>query len=334
MTLPPLLFKKGPGLRALKCLVQTYSQAAWQYRFRVPQALALPKSLELTALERARQQHYFYGASYLAALMCSLRNKALSKQEWHFFSNLSTLAAIFDDLVEVYRKTNPSRIGTLLAPEVFAQAADQRGLSLHLLDNICRNLPPRQLTQFQAFLYRVFKVETTLTTTRPGFAEMDVNALEIITAEKGGASILLFRSVLENQLSREEEVALYQVGYLTQFGDDLFDLWQDQHAGIPTLPTILGQQNKLELLKDQFETQLHVTQQAIRQIPYPADQTETALRVLHYLSGLIRFCLQHYQQLHQRMGHLPIQNRTLMVVDMQNRLNQWKLMRQILQPFR
>ncbi len=325
-----MLFTKGARPGATNWLVCTFSRAAWQYRFHVSHALDLPKDLVLSATERARQRHYFYGASYLATLMSSLRNQSLSKQEWYLFSNLSTLAAIFDDLVEVFRKTAPSNFGQLEGPDIFGQTADPRGLALHLLRNIERNLSAYQLQPFQEYLFRVFKVETTL----PNEAAININTLEGITAEKGGASVLLFRSVLENPISEAEATALFQFGHLTQFVDDLFDLWHDQQTGAITVPIYFAKLNDLDRLVAKFEAQARVAQQAFRQIPFPAQQIETAIAILGYLIRLAQICLQQYQGSIQRTGYFPMHDRTAMVVDMQKWSNLWKLIRQPLQPIR
>src|SRR5678815_6153777 len=56
---------------------------------------------------------------------------------------------------------------------------------------------------------------------------LSTDELKRITIEKGGVSVLFYRSVLSNSLTREEENALYCMGGLMQFGNDIFDIYKD-----------------------------------------------------------------------------------------------------------
>ncbi len=263
--------------------------------------------------------------------MCCLRNQPHSGTEKYLFSNLSALACFFDDLVDVFRDGGDSSSHWQDNPEAYGLVADNRGLALHLLHNIYRDLPEKDLGQFRSYMHRVFNVETA---GRQRLGNLDISILEKITAEKGGCSVLLFRRLLRHDLSKEEENAFFQFGYLIQCCDDIFDLWHDHQAGLATLATYLAERSEIEQLARIFEQQVAITYRAFRQTAYPTAQVETALFSIHFLVCITRVCLRHYLVLERHYGTLPIQNRTAIVVDMENWANRFQAFRYLLHPLR
>jgi len=313
--------------RATLWLFLAFVRAAWYSRWRAMRSLDLPKGIVLDSIEKRRFRLYFYGANYLAALICGLRKQPLSRRETHFFSILSALAFSFDDLVEDARNSADKGVLWQNNPEAYGLAADERGLALHLLQNIYQALPEERLEQFRAYMHRVFNVETG---GKKGY--WDIEELKKITAEKGGNSILLFRSVLNHPLTEQEEKAFYQFGCLFQYCDDIFDLWHDRQAGTVTLASFLCEQAEIELLIKIFEEQVTATNLAFRKTEYNLVRIETALNAIHYLVSVTRMCLQHYLDLKRKNGTLPLNDRTAIVVDMEIWVNRFQAVRYLLRP--
>lgn len=304
-------------VRALRWLLPAYLRA---YRRLGAKHLAPPKGAEPSTKVQSRLKHYAYGSTFLAVLMSSLRNRSLSTRELSLFEQLSALASAFDEIAEQYVRENPS-LSRPEGPEAFGKLLEPHGHPLHLLPAIEARLSKTQWIVFRKQLQRVFLVEMEGRQILTGAGAITQEDLENITAEKGGASVLLFRSVLDHELSMEEAYALSGFGYLIQLSDDIFDLWQDRQAGILTLATYYAAQNAPELLADKFEAQVKAVEKAIRQTPYPVVQQETSLQVLLFLVSITRLCLSHYRDLKQQHGTLPVENRTLMVVDMEKWTN-------------
>ncbi|MBC7777828.1 MAG: hypothetical protein H7246_20505 [Phycisphaerae bacterium] len=315
-------------------LFLAFSRAAWHFKWRATRALDLPEGLVIGPKEKRRLKHYFYGTSYLAAIMCALRNQPRSGTEKYLFTNLSALAYSFDDLVDVFREDEGSSILWQNNPEAYGLVADKRGLALHLLHNIYRELPEKDLGQFRSYMHRVFNVETAGRQKVGIKRYWDIEILEKITAEKGGCSVLLFRTLLNHNLSMEEENAFFQLGYLIQCSDDIFDLWQDHQAGIVTLATFLAERAEIGQLLRIFEQQVVITHRAFRQTAYSPAQVETALHSIHFLVSITRVCLRHYVDLEHQYGALPLHDRTVIVVDMEIWANRFQAFRYLLRPLR
>ena len=317
--------------RATALLASSFLQAGWYFRFRAAGDLALPPAQQLKAAEIRRWKHYFFGTTYLAVLFGALTGRRRNRQERRLFSNLAALACFFDDLADTFRANDDSGVLWKGNPEQYGRTADPSGRALHLLQNIYKNLPPEQLAEFEQFMQRVFEVETAGRQQRgpaPGLPE-----LARLTAEKGGYSVLLFRRTLALPLPAAEREAVYTFGSLIQLCDDIFDLWFDRQTHTVTLATVLTEQQDLHRLHRLFEDQVAATIQAIRQTPYPAARRETALRVVHFLVSITRVCLRHYRRLEKRRGGLPLDERSVMVVDMGLWSNRWRAARALMGRF-
>jgi hypothetical protein len=343
-------------LRATVWLALAFARASWYFKNRALRDLALPHPESLTSKEKRRLKHYFYGTTYLSSIFCILRGRTRSRREKHLFTNLAALAYFFDDLVDAFREKDDSGILWLDNPERYGQTADPRGLALHFLHNIYRELPPGDLAQFKEFMHRVFNVETR----EIGNWKLEIADLEKITAEKGGYSVLLFRRVLENPLSAQEQEALFQFGYLVQLCDDIFDLWHDRQAGTTTLATFFAEKNDVAGLRQVFEKQVVAVKSAfaalastppptpplkgrrglehtatLSRTPLPfrggvGGGVETALTAIHFLVAITCVCLRHYEDLQKKHGTLPLDDRAAMVVDMEKWGNRVRAARELL----
>jgi len=287
-----------------------FARAAWYFKRRALHDLGLPQAESLSSKEKRRLQHYLYGATYLSVIFCMLRNRIRSRREKHRFTNLAALAYFFDDLVDSFRDRDDSGILWQDNPEVYGLAADGSGLALHFLHNIYQELPPANLPRFRYYMHQVFNVETA-GRQQDGEAS-ELPELQRITAEKGGYSVLLFRSVLDNPLSEQEGETLYQLGYLVQLCDDIFDLWFDRKAGLRTAPRQLAEAGLVLELAAFFEAQVNRTRHDFGQI-----KAGSAWAAVHFLVTVTRVCLQHYLDLQKKHGTLPLDDRAAMVVDME-----------------
>ena len=289
-------------------LVRVFLQAYFYWKFRVRKAVQLPQDKTLSAAQIKRWEHYFYGTTFLSAVFCQLLGRGLRRPtELQTFANLAALACFFDDLTD---QNQPDKTQAN-SPEQYGQMADKSGIAQHFLKQVYATLPAECIAEFKFYLNRIFYLETAKQQPTPRLAELEKN-----TAEKGASSVLLFRCLLAEPISKAEKQALAAFGSLIQLCDDIFDLWFDLRQGIPTLATVLAAQNDLEQLNLRFNRQVNKLNQAVLQVPVSAYQRETTLRILRFLTSITRVCLRHYQRLQKKHGTLPLEVRSDMVVDM------------------
>lgn len=318
------LSRRFYGIVAAAVLGLSFAGAAGYFRFRALRVLALPGGLG--AAEKRRLRHYFFGTTYLAVLFCTLRGRARSRKEKRLFVHLAALAFFFDDLAEAAGARDAQGNPGPDNPETYGKARDGRGWALHFLQNIQKSLPVSDLPEFEAFMRRVFNVETAGRQRET----LSVEELQRITAEKGGCSVLMFRRLLAHPLSAAESEALYAFGLLIQLSDDIFDLWFDCRDGIDTLAVFFAAQNRLPELTQLFDKQVIAVHEAFRQMPYARFSVELSLAVLRYLAALTRVCLRHYQKLQEKRGTLPFDDRAALVVDMAHWRNRFRFVVELL----
>lgn len=75
----------------------------------------------------------------------------------------------------------------------------------------------------------------------------DIRLIDI-TKGKGGYSLLLyFEAILDKNYPKAEADAVFQLGYLIQLTNDIFDVYKDRNAGITTLATKASDMHQLKV---------------------------------------------------------------------------------------
>ena len=98
-----------------------------------------------------------------------------------------------------------------------------------------------------------------------------------ITVEKGGVSVLFYRTVLDQPLNASEEKALYNMGGLMQFGNDIFDVYKDSLHGIETLMTTT---TKVDVVRKEFEKMMVSSFAPFYELGYPRRNVKKFLRMV------------------------------------------------------
>ncbi|MDX2133345.1 MAG: hypothetical protein SFV52_01080 [Saprospiraceae bacterium] len=344
------------NLYTLTWLTLAFLRAAIYFRWQAVHDLRLPPSIVLDSKAMRRLQHYFYGTTFLSIVFGLLHRRRRTSREKYLFSNLAALSYYFDDLADAYRREDNGDHPWLDNPEDYGRRADPNGLALHLLDNLYRNLPPQNLDAFKRYLHRVFNVETanrppadsrqpTTDNRRPTADNPQPTAdyrlpttdsrqpiadgLWRVTREKGGASVLLFRRILDAPLYPGEEDALYAFGGLVQLCDDVTDLWFDHRDGTQTVPLHYAVRHDVAGMRAAFEGEVARVQNLFVQIKQ-APGVHSAWSAACILVGIARVCIDHYAKIQQKSGTLPLHDRALMVVDMERWGNRLRLVRRLL----
>lgn len=316
---------------AIHWLALAFIRAYLYFRFEAIRDLGLPADMVLDSKAMRRLQHYFYGTTFLSIVFGLMHGRRRSTTEKYLFSNLAALSYYFDDLADAYRQEDPGEHIWLNNPETYGHRVDARGVSLHLLNNLYRHLPPDSLNEFKAYLHRVFNVETA--GRQQTDHTLDLEALWAITREKGGASVLLFRRILHVPMSETERDALFAFGGLIQLCDDVSDLWFDHRDGTRTVPLLFAQQHNLPGLRQFFDAEVrrvHTLFEAVDKKPStfwggPA----SAWAAVGILVAIARVCLDEYDHLQEKNGTLPLHDRRAMVVDMERWPNRLRLIRRL-----
>ena len=154
-----------------------------------------------------------------------------------------------------------------------------------------------------------------------------LNASEIlrITIQKGGVSVLFYRTVLSNPLNKEEKEALYQMGGLMQLGNDIFDVYKDCQGKIDTPATTA---TKISEVRKLFQTQMEKSFSLFFKTSYSHKNIKRFLRLISMsLCSRCFVCLDQLEEKERTSNNVftPHQyNRKDLICDMQKTSNKWK----------
>ncbi|MBW7847982.1 MAG: hypothetical protein H3C41_07865 [Bacteroidales bacterium] len=123
---------------------------------------------------------------------------------------------------------------------------------------------------------------------------LDSNELTRLTAEKGGYATLLFRHILENPLREGEEDAIFALGQLLQYINDIFGLWFDLQKNRQTL--ITHSSNVSEMRETFYRLFEEMTSLSLS-MDYPKRNTLDFLKLVSLVASRALVSLDHYDQL-------------------------------------
>jgi hypothetical protein len=187
-------------------------------------------------------QLYGYAVpAMLGEAYCTLRNKKMTINERMCITFLGPITGLFDDmfdkneLPDLYIKSliinSKSVIGNNTKEKLFLNLYNK---ALEISENR-ESLIDNFLAVFDAqILSRKQKNNGT-------------NSIEIenITFQKGGSSMLMYRSSLNNKINDSENWMIYKLGAIGQLENDIFDIYKDYTEGIKTLATLSDNINQL-----------------------------------------------------------------------------------------
>jgi hypothetical protein len=156
--------------------------------------------------------------------------------------------------------------------------------------------------------------------------ELPRSELAAISARKGAVSAWVFRSLIAEPISPEELNMLEQLGYLGQFMDDIFDLYDDHQEGLQTLANDYS--GDFTPVYEKFLMEIEELKVLIQKLPFSKNRKMCFQRELMLMvSGGILAC-QHFLKVQRKYGHLDIQNipRKELIVDMESKKNHVKML--------
>jgi hypothetical protein len=162
-------------------------------------------------------------------LFCLLRGSVMSNNERAMQTYLAIFTPIFDEWFDNQLFVKERVHQFLFQPNDFTPKNDFENLTLDVLKRLHALAPPNidwtdiadKLNHAQANRQ-----------TDPSVTTAEIRRM---TYEKGGYAFWLTRLFLNHPLSKEEEKAVMQFGFLIQYIDDIFDIREDRLDGTRTL---------------------------------------------------------------------------------------------------
>jgi hypothetical protein len=269
---------------------------------------------------------HYYGLAVpciLGEALCTLRGKDMTLKERTALTYQGAMTGLFDDFFDKEKLTDDGVKAFMESPEKIAGQNKRQELFLQFYKNALQHSHSPELTL--QYLRKVYNAQIE-SRKQADSGSLSQEEIKRITIDKGGMSVLFYRSVLENEITGEEEAALYQMGGLMQFGNDIFDIYKDCKQHIDTLVTTAKRVKDItaqfiKMMEDGFAMTFHT-----------AYSHRNIRKFLHLFSMSLCarcfVCLDQLESKEKKSGNefKPYQyNRKDLVCDMDNKRNKWRM---------
>lgn len=190
------------------------------------------------------QRILLYGSAVPAMIgqtYAVLRGFGMSKNEKLSLTCLGAITGLFDDLSDKYFLPEKYIRNLILQPKAVTSLPANEKVFLQFYKTALENSDHPEIVK--SALIRVHKAQMLSRSQKN--PESDPLFIDEITREKGGASMLFYRSVLKMKPDETETELIYLLGATGQLENDIFDIYKDHLEGINTLATRMNKTNEL-----------------------------------------------------------------------------------------
>lgn len=254
---------------------------------------------------------------------CRLRGYPMTNRERLAATGLGVVTGLFDDFFdaqnlsedEILARISSSNSNPASSPGD-SSTADK--VFQYFIRMILDNIPPDLPVETGTRLMFDAQLESRRQKSSVPLNRQELNA---ITRLKGGYAVLFFRHAFEHPLIDGEYDALMSAGEVLQYGNDIFDVYEDMQSGIQTLPnTALS----VEQIREEFTSLLFSCFAQFRALAYRKKDIESALILLHVIAGRCFVCLDGFQKAQNSRGGVwrpTLIPRSELICDMEKPVN-------------
>jgi hypothetical protein len=266
----------------------------------------------------------YYGLAVPAILgeaLCALRGKGMTQKERLASTCQGAMTGLFDDFFDEERLSENAVEDLIRNPDLFKSNTMNEKLFLYFYKTALNNT--EQPALMKDHLYKVYAAQ--LLSKEQVLHGLTYDRLKDITMRKGAESVLFYRCVFDNPISKAEEKMLYSLGGLMQLSNDIFDVYKDHKQGIKTLVTSAGKINNLHAL---FTSILESGIEKAKQADYPFKNIRKFLGIISLgIFSRCYVCLDQLEKTEMNYGgefDPKLYERKDLICDMDTASNKWK----------
>lgn len=279
-------------------------------------------SLDKDDIKKITQYYGLAVPCILGEALCILRGKVMTHQERLALTYQGAMTGLFDDFFDKEKMTDDTVKAFMETPELIKGNNKRQKLFLEFYKKALQYSHNPELMLHYLRKVHDAQIESKKQADREMLSKDEIKR---ITIDKGGMSVLFYRSVLFNQISKEEEDTLYQMGGLMQFGNDIFDIYKDCLSHIDTLMTTAKKVNDIRI---QFREMMESSFASVYQTQYAHKNIRKFHRLFSMsLCARCFVCLDQLEKKEKQSGNIftPYQyNRQELVCDMDKGKNKWR----------
>lgn len=262
----------------------------------------------------------YYGLAVPAILgesFCILRGKPMTRAERKVTTSQGIITGLFDDFFDDKELSDKKIDDLVFKPEsVKANTNNERLFLRYYIDLLTTASHPQDVKKYLSRVY-----DDQIKSLEQENKEISEERIWEITKDKGGNSVLFYRSAFDHIMDELEEETMYNLGALMQFENDIFDVYKDVRDKINTIPTT---NTNVFRIKDHYENlRLKFIDSA-----YKMNYSQVnIIRFLDIITPVINrgyVCLYQYQQLENNSNGIfnpTSYSREQLICDMEKPVN-------------
>ena len=262
----------------------------------------------------------YYGLAVPAILgeaFCTLRGTKMTESERWASTSQGVITGLFDDFFDELKLPKAHIVNMVNNPENINSGSSNELLFLDFYRTALQKAAFPNLIKEQLMMVHKAQVASI----EQENSKINASRIWEITCMKGGDSVLFYRTAFNNLPVKGEKEALFKLGSLMQFENDIFDIYKDFKSGISTLPTTMLLVKDLRKL---YKKQIGIFIELCHKMDYPNKQVEKFLdRVMPVINrGYV--CLDRYQKLENNNAgvfNISSYSRKQLICDMEKPLN-------------
>lgn len=267
-----------------------------------------------------RMRDYILIQTMWTAGFCLLRGERISDNELKAIVNISALAPLYDDFFDKVDMPGEKINALVNSPFDYKPESDIERLFLEFSRGIHENV--KDVPFYLENAKRVFKAQFE-SKKLVSKAQLPWEEVKRIAFEKGASTVICMCNMLNEKLSKDEELLMFQLGGVAQYLDDIFDLREDYLEGRQTLANpvfSIVEKNK------SFNSEIGLFKELLKNQNYKEGNKKAFLFPVTFILGATLLCLERYEFLETRSGgkfEIDAYSRDDLVVDMDLMKNRW-----------
>ena len=267
-------------------------------------------------------QYYALGVpAILGHMFCLLSGKKPSDKEQWASTLQGALTGLYDDFFDKHGLPSET-IKALISVEARVAKNDNERL-FELLYQTSLNACPNK----EAAIVAIGQVHQAQIASLRQHNLLAEDILKQITFNKGGASLIYYRTAFEQPVNAAESDVLFKLGGIMQLGNDVFDIYKDLQENIHTLITDC---KDIETIISQFNVLNQELLEGIFLLPYKDKDLRNFAWHVKFFWSRVMVCLDQLKRLQQANGNLfepSLYERIDLICDMEKWSNRLRMIR-------
>jgi hypothetical protein len=262
-----------------------------------------------------RKMNGYYGVAVPAILgesYCLLRGRKMSSPERYSITYLGACTGLFDDFFD--KKHLPAEYIRTLIDNPFAATGNTNNETIFLEFYKKALLHTTDSGLVKQYAFDVFEAQ--LMSKKQLLSDIEPREIMDITIQKGGSSLLFYRSTFSEKMSDEEIRMLKILGGIGQLENDIFDVYKDHKSGVKTLATTT---NTIGELRQTYRSMMCEVFDLVHKTPYARSHKVNFLRTISLVISRGLVCLDFLEKNESSTGNtfkIDHYNRHNLVCDM------------------